>query len=61
MLVIRVETPRDVGRVRMSNIAAFDQPDEALMVRILDSAAMAGAAGVTRYRHEFNEVAQRVN
>jgi len=24
MLVIRVETPRDVGQVRMINIAAFD-------------------------------------
>jgi hypothetical protein len=29
--------PRDVGQARMINSAAFDQPDEAFMVRILDS------------------------
>jgi hypothetical protein len=28
MLLIREETPRDVGQVRMINIAAFEQPDE---------------------------------
>ena len=28
MLLIRHETPRDVGQVRMINITAFDQPDE---------------------------------
>ena len=43
MLVIREETPRDVGQVRMINIAAFEQPDEAYMVRILDPVAVAGA------------------
>lgn len=37
MLVIREETPRDVGQVRMINIAAFEQPDDAFMVRILDA------------------------
>jgi predicted N-acetyltransferase YhbS len=35
MLVIRDETPRDVGHVRMINIAAFDQPDEADLVDAL--------------------------
>jgi putative acetyltransferase len=35
MLVIRVETPRDVGQVRMINIAAFEQPDEADLVDAL--------------------------
>jgi hypothetical protein len=39
MLVIRDETPRDVGQVRMINMAAYDQPDEAFMIRILDPAA----------------------
>jgi predicted N-acetyltransferase YhbS len=29
MFVIRDQTPRDVGQVRMINKAAFDQPDEA--------------------------------
>ena len=29
--------PRDAGQVRTINIAALEQPDEALMVRILDS------------------------
>jgi hypothetical protein len=43
MLVIRDETPRDVGQVRMINIAAFEQHDEAFMVRILDPVAAAGA------------------
>ncbi len=28
MLVTRDETPRDVGQVRMINLAAFEQPDE---------------------------------
>lgn len=28
MLVIREETRRNVGQVRMINIAALDQPDE---------------------------------
>ena len=36
MLVIREETSRDVGQVRTINIAAFEQPDDALMARILD-------------------------
>jgi len=31
-------------------------PDEAFMVRILDAAAVAGAAGVARYRPEFDAV-----
>jgi putative acetyltransferase len=31
-------------------------PDEAFMVRILDPAAIAGAAGVARYRPEFDAV-----
>jgi hypothetical protein len=31
------EAPRDVGQVRRSDIAAFEQPDEAFMVRSLDS------------------------
>jgi putative acetyltransferase len=35
MLVIREETPRDVGQVRMINIAAFEQPDEADLVDAL--------------------------
>ena len=35
MLVIRDETPRDVGQARMINIAAFDQLDETFMVRVL--------------------------
>jgi len=48
MLVIREETPRDVGQVRMINIAALDQPDEAFLVRILDPATMACAADVAR-------------
>jgi hypothetical protein len=56
MLVICEETSRDVGQVRMINIAAFDQPDEAFLVRILDSAVMTGAAGVARYRPEFDAV-----
>ena len=56
MLVIRDETPRDVGQVRMINIAAFEQPDESFMIRILEAGAMAGAAGVARYRPEFDAV-----
>jgi len=28
MLLIRDKTPRNVGQVRLINIAAFDQPDE---------------------------------
>jgi len=56
MLVIREETARDVGQVRMINIAAFEQPDEAFMIRILNPAAMLGAAGVARYRPEFDAV-----
>jgi putative acetyltransferase len=35
MLLIRNETPRDAGQVRMINIAAFDQPDEADLVDAL--------------------------
>jgi len=35
MLVIREETPRDVGQLRMINIAAFDRPDEADLVDAL--------------------------
>jgi putative acetyltransferase len=35
MLLIRGETPRDVGQVRMINIAAFEQPDEADLVDAL--------------------------
>ena len=35
MLLIRDETPRDVGQVRMINIAAFEQPDEADLVDAL--------------------------
>ena len=31
-------------------------PDDAFMVRILDAAAMAGAAGVARYRPEFDAI-----
>lgn len=31
-------------------------PDEAFMVIVLDEAAMAGKAGVVRYREEFDEV-----
>jgi putative acetyltransferase len=31
-------------------------PDQAFMVRILDTEAMAGASGVARYREEFDEV-----
>jgi hypothetical protein len=42
--------------MRVINIAAFEQPDEAFMVRILDPVAMASAAGVARYRPEFNAV-----
>jgi putative acetyltransferase len=34
----------------------WDVPDEAFMVRILDPAAMASAAGVARYRPEFDAV-----
>jgi hypothetical protein len=37
MLVIREETPRDVGQVRMINIAASEQPDEADLVDALRS------------------------
>jgi len=43
MLLIRDEMPRDVGQVRMVNIAAFEQPDEAGLVRILDPGAAARA------------------
>jgi hypothetical protein len=46
MLLIREETPRDVGQARMINIAAFEQPDELFMIPILDPATMAGAPGV---------------
>ena len=56
MLLIRDETSRDVGQVRMINVAAFEQPDETSLVRILGPAAMAGAAGVARYRPEFDAV-----
>jgi len=35
--------PRDVGQARMINIAAFEQPDEAFMARIVDPVAAAGA------------------
>ncbi len=38
----------------MINIAAFDQPDEAFLTRILQPAAMVGAGGVARYRPEFD-------
>ena len=54
MLVIRDETPHDVGQVRTINIAAFDQLDEAFVIRVLQPAAMAGADGVARYRPEFD-------
>ena len=50
MLPVRDETPRDIGKVRMINIAAFDQPDEQSMIPILDPAAMAGPSGIARYR-----------
>jgi putative acetyltransferase len=30
-------------------------PDEVFMVLVLDADAMAGAGGVARYRHEFDE------
>lgn len=43
MLLIPDETARDIGQVRMINIAIFGQPDEAYMVRILDPLAVAGA------------------
>jgi hypothetical protein len=36
MLVIREETLRDVGQVRMINLAAAERHNEAFMVRILD-------------------------
>lgn len=61
MPLIRDETPRDVGQVSMINIAAFEQLDEASLVRILDPAAMVRAAGVARYRPEFDGVAERVD
>jgi hypothetical protein len=56
MLLIRDETLRDVGQGRMINIAAYDQSDDAFMVRILDPAAIAGATGIARYRPEFDAV-----
>mgnify|MGYP001162870799 CR=1 FL=1 len=56
MLLIGDEASRDPGQVRMINIAAFDQPDEASMIRILNPQAMLGAAGVARYRPEFDTV-----
>jgi len=34
----------------------WEAPDEAFMIRVLDTAAMAGAAGVARYRPEFDAV-----
>jgi hypothetical protein len=61
MLLIRNKTPRNVGRVRMINIAAFDQPDEVFMIRVLDPKTMAGTAGIARYRPEFDAVVERVN
>ena len=57
MLVTLGETPLDAGQVRMINIAAFDQPDEAFMVRDLQPAAMADAAGAAGYRLELGAVA----
>jgi hypothetical protein len=48
MLLIRDETLRDVGQVRMTTIAAFEQRGEAFLVRILDPATMACAADVAR-------------
>lgn len=54
--LIRRETLRDVGQVRMISIAAYDESDEAFMVRILDPTVVAGAAGVARYRPEFDAV-----
>jgi len=56
MLLIRNEAPRDVGQVRMINIAAFEQPDEAFMIRVLNPSAMVGTGGVARYRSEFDAV-----
>jgi hypothetical protein len=56
MLVTLGETPLDAGQVRMINIAAFDQPDEAFMARILDAAAMGGDAGNARYLPECDAV-----
>jgi len=50
MLLIRVETPRDVGQVWMINIAAFEQTNEAFMIRVLRPAAMAGADGAAHFR-----------
>jgi len=59
MLVIREETPRDIGQVRMINIAAFEQADETFMVRILDpggchlglhASLMSVWANLTRHR-----------
>jgi hypothetical protein len=49
MLVTLGETPLDAGQVRMINIAAFDQPDEAFVIRILDSQAMAGADAAAHF------------
>jgi predicted N-acetyltransferase YhbS len=37
MLAIPEDTPRDAGQVRMINIAAFEQPDEADLVDALRS------------------------
>ncbi len=36
-------------------------PDEAFMIRVFSPLAMAGAAGVARYRPEFDAVVSRVN
>lgn len=50
MLLIRERRRGDSAWVRMINIAAFDQPDEASMIRGLQPATMAGVAGIAHYR-----------
>lgn len=50
LLLIRERRRGDSAWVRMINIAAFDQPDEASMIRGLQPATMAGVAGIAHYR-----------
>lgn len=50
MLVTLGETPLDAGQVRMINPAAFAQPDETFVIRILDSQAMAGTDAAAHLR-----------
>lgn len=61
MLLIREEAPHDVCQVRMISSAVLDRPDEAFMIRVLQPAAVAGAAGMARYRVEFDAVVERVS